>query len=169
MYRFEQFQAVKMSIDEAWEFFSSPQNLSKITPPSLGFNIQTELPEEMYEGLFIKYKVKPLLNISTTWVTEITRVRKNIYFVDEQRKGPYKVWHHEHFFMETKEGVLMYDVVHYDIPFGILGKMIHPIIIKPKLNQIFQHRKEVLKEKFGEFEVDNIPSLKDFQKLILQQ
>jgi ligand-binding SRPBCC domain-containing protein len=102
--------------------------------------VKTELPERMYEGLMIEYTVKPLFGIPMNWVTEIKTVKDLEFFVDEQRIGPYKIWHHEHHFKEVEGGVEMTDIVSYALPFGILGRMMHPIIVKKKLEEIFDFR-----------------------------
>lgn len=140
MYVIERTQDLPVSLVEAWDFFSSPKNLAKITPKDLGFEVLGAVPEHMYEGLFIHYKVSPLFGIRMKWTTEITHVKEHRYFVDEQRMGPYRIWHHEHFFEETAEGVRMRDVVHYALPFGILGQLVHPWVVKPRLEEIFNFR-----------------------------
>ena len=118
MYSIYREQTLPINLQEAWDFFSSPSNLSKITPDNLGFKILGNAPEKMYPGLFIHYRVSPLLGIPMKWTTEITQVEYQKYFVDEQRVGPYAIWHHEHFFEETKDGVLMKDHIHYKLPLG---------------------------------------------------
>jgi len=133
-----------ISIDEAWDFFSSPLNLKKITPPYLGFEVTSDNPTEMYPGMIITYIVKPLLGIPLKWMTEITQVRDKEFFIDEQIVGPYKLWHHQHLFTPTENGVIMEDIVHYIPPFWILGQLVHPILIKPKLKEIFDYRTEVI-------------------------
>ena len=140
MYQLKRTQFVKTDLATCWDFFSSPNNLNKITPKEMGFDVLTEGVENMYEGLMIEYKVRPLLNIPLRWITEITHVKYQQYFVDEQRKGPYKIWHHEHHFKQVEGGVEMTDIVSYELPFGLLGKLLHPIIVKPKLKQIFDYR-----------------------------
>jgi ligand-binding SRPBCC domain-containing protein len=115
----------------------------------MGFDVKTEVPEKMYEGLMIEYRVRPLMNIPMTWITEITHVKDFQFFVDEQRKGPYRIWHHEHHFMETEEGVEMTDIVSYELPFGLLGKIAHPILVKKKLEEIFAYRYKVVEELFN--------------------
>jgi ligand-binding SRPBCC domain-containing protein len=114
----------------------------------LGFEIKTELPEKMYEGLFINYKVSPLLGIKLDWTTEITHVKEPFYFVDEQRVGPYSIWHHEHHFVETDAGIEMTDIVSYKLPLGFLGKMVHPFLVAPKLQEIFNFRVNKVDEIF---------------------
>jgi len=148
MYQLKRTQFVKTDLATCWEFFSSPNNLNKITPKEMGFDVLTEGVENMYEGLMIEYKVRPLLNIPLRWITEITHVKHQQYFVDEQRKGPYKIWHHEHHFKEVQGGVEMTDIVSYELPFGILGKLAHPLIVKKKLDQIFAYRFKIVDELF---------------------
>ncbi|KAB2814422.1 SRPBCC family protein [Phaeocystidibacter luteus] len=149
MYTLKRTQRLPISIDEAWKFFSSPSNLQEITPEDMGFDIISEVPKEMYEGLFIHYKVSPLLGIKLNWTTEITHIRDRQFFVDEQRVGPYKIWHHEHHFKEIDGGVEMTDIVSYQLPMGVLGRMMHPLIVKNRLNQIFDYRFEIIEKKFG--------------------
>jgi ligand-binding SRPBCC domain-containing protein len=148
MYQLKRTQFVKTDLATCWNFFSSPNNLNKITPKEMGFDVLTEGAENMYEGLMIEYKVRPLLNIPLRWITEITHVKHQQYFVDEQRKGPYKIWHHEHHFREVEGGVEMTDIVSYELPFGILGKLVHPLLVKKKLDQIFSYRFKIVDELF---------------------
>jgi ligand-binding SRPBCC domain-containing protein len=149
LYQLKTTQKLPISLEIAWKFFSNPANLSKITPPWLNFEVRTELPDKMYAGMIITYFVRPLLNIPQTWVTEITHVNEPNYFVDEQRFGPYKMWHHEHIFMNTEDGgVLMEDIVSYVVPFGLLGRLMNTLVISKKINEIFNYRKEVLLKMF---------------------
>jgi len=148
MYQLRRKQLVKTDIATCWDFFSSPANLSKITPAYMGFDVRSEVPDRMYEGLMIEYRVRPLLGIPMKWVTEITHVKDYQFFVDEQRIGPYKLWHHEHHFMETPEGIEMTDIVSYELPFGAVGSMVHPFLVEKKLNEIFAHRFKVVDELF---------------------
>ena len=149
MYTLERIQKVPISIEEAWDFFQNPGNLATITPDYMGFNILSKVPDQMYPGLFIDYKVSPLLGIKMNWTTEITHVDGPHYFVDEQRVGPYSIWHHEHHFKAIPGGVEMLDRVSYKIPLGILGKLAHPIIVRPKLEEIFDYRFKKVEELFG--------------------
>ena len=142
-------QKLPISIDEAWYFLSNPKNLKVITPDYMGFEILSGADRPMYAGQIIQYIVTPILGIKTNWVTEITHVIPKEYFVDEQRFGPYSLWHHKHFLKEVEGGVLMEDIIDYKLPFGILGKWFQPILVKPKLEEIFSHRKEKLEELFG--------------------
>jgi ligand-binding SRPBCC domain-containing protein len=149
MYQLKRTQFVKTDIKTCWDFFSRPENLKKITPEYMGFDIKVDLPEKMYEGQMIEYTVRPLFGIPMSWITEIKTVKENEFFVDEQRKGPYTIWHHEHHFKEVEGGVEMTDIVTYVVPLGILGKIAHPIIVKGKLEEIFKHRFEQVDKIFN--------------------
>lgn len=150
IYQLKSSQILPISLSTAWKFFSDPKNLSKITPKWLNFEITSNLPNRMYAGLIITYKVRPLLNIPQTWVTEITHVNEPYYFVDEQRFGPYKMWHHEHIFTEIPDvGVEMQDIVSYAVPFGILGRIANYLFVRKKVLEIFEYRKKVLYKMFG--------------------
>lgn len=152
-YQLKRTQKINASMEEVWDFISSPKNLKEITPDYMGFDITSEgLPEKMYQGMIISYKVSPLLGIKTNWVTEITHVRDLEYFVDEQRIGPYKIWHHQHFIEPIENGVLMRDIVTYQPPFGILGAMMNGIVIRKKLEEIFDYRTKAVEEKYGKYE-----------------
>jgi len=144
MYQIKSEQIIECSLEEAWSFFSSPKNLSRITPSSMDFNIKTDLIDEMYEGMIIKYTVRPLMNIPMTWVTEITHIKENSFFVDEQRIGPYTMWHHEHYFYPCEKGVRMVDIVSYSLPFGFIGKLAHWLFVRKKLEGIFKFREEAV-------------------------
>ena len=149
LYQLKTSQKLPISLETAWKFFSNPANLSKITPPWLNFEVRTELPEKMYAGMIITYFVRPLLNIPQTWVTEITHVSEPNYFVDEQRFGPYKMWHHQHIFRLAEDGgVLMEDIVSYVVPFGFLGQFMNSLIISKKINEIFNYREHKKKKMF---------------------
>lgn len=148
MYQLKRTQFVPTDIQTCWDFFSSPKNLQTITPDYMDFDVLTYVPDMMYEGLMIAYKIRPLLGIPVNWVTEIKYVHEKSFFVDEQRFGPYKMWHHEHHFKEVEGGVEMTDIVSYDLPLGILGKMVHPILVKPKLDDIFDYRFKKVNELF---------------------
>jgi ligand-binding SRPBCC domain-containing protein len=151
-YQFERTQKVNASKEEIWGFISSPANLKEITPAYMGFDITSKkTSEKMYEGMLISYQVKPLLGIKTNWVTEITHIKEGHFFIDEQRMGPYKMWHHQHFIEEIPNGVLMKDIVSYIPPLGILGAIANQLIIKNKLEQIFAFRKEALDKKYGAY------------------
>lgn len=148
-YQLKREQLIQQPLETMWDFISNPHNLKTITPDYMGFDITSEsLPGEMYEGMIISYKVSPLLGIKTTWVTEITHVKEGHYFVDEQRVGPYKIWHHQHFLEETVHGTLMTDIVSYSPPFGLLGKIANKLVVRKKLAEIFDYRTKVLNELF---------------------
>ena len=144
-------QNLPITIDEAWEFLSSPYNLKTITPDYMGFEILSGADRPMFPGQIIQYIVTPVLGIKTKWVTEITHVQNKKYFVDEQRFGPYTLWHHKHFIKEIPGGVEMEDIIDYKVPMGILGELVHPFFVKPKLDEIFNYRHKKLIELFGEF------------------
>jgi ligand-binding SRPBCC domain-containing protein len=149
MHKLVTFQKLPISIEEAWDFFSSPKNLKTITPPYMGFEIISGGDEPMYPGQIITYIVKPILGIPMEWVTEITHVEKMAYFVDEQRFGPYSLWHHKHFFKPIPGGIEMRDVVDYKIPLGPIGKWLNQLFIKNKLKEIFDYRYKTLEKMFG--------------------
>jgi len=148
MRRLEFSQFVPSTMPKVWDFFSSANNLAKITPPSMGFIITSPLPKSMYEGMLIQYKVKPLFGISLNWVTEITQFNTNTYFVDEQRVGPYKIWHHEHHFREVENGIEIKDILYYKVPYGFLGNIFDSFFVKQKVNAIFEYRKHKIIELF---------------------
>ncbi len=138
-----------ISLTSAWNFFSNPENLNKITPAEMNFVIHTDLKNKnMYEGMFINYTVSPLLNLPMHWTTEITYIKPNEYFVDEQRNGPYRIWHHEHHFKEIAGGVEMRDILNYALPFGYLGHLANQFFIDKKIESIFAYRSAVLKSMF---------------------
>ena len=151
IYQFKREQLIEAPLPEVWDFISSPANLKEITPDYMGFDIVSEdLPEKMYPGMMVLYTVKPLAGIPLTWATEITHVREFEYFVDEQRAGPYSIWHHEHFVHETSEGTLMKDIVTYKPPLGFIGDMANYLVIRSKLKEIFDYRHKVLNRLFNE-------------------
>ncbi len=136
-----------IDIKTAWTFFSNPANLSKITPPEMNFIIHTDIQNKpTYAGQMIVYTVSPLFNIPMHWVTEITHVHEPHFFVDEQRKGPYKMWHHQHHFKEVDGGVEMTDILHYEIPFGFIGNFLNKLFIEKKIKEIFEFRKIALEK-----------------------
>jgi ligand-binding SRPBCC domain-containing protein len=144
----KQIQVLPISPQQAWEFFSRPENLDDITPADLRFEVLSHLPPRIYLGLMITYKISPFKGVRLDWVTEITHVNEPWYFVDEQRTGPYSLWHHEHHFKEVPGGTEMTDIVHYQLPFGPIGNLFHRLLVLPKLKRIFAFRKEVLAKKF---------------------
>jgi ligand-binding SRPBCC domain-containing protein len=152
VYKLYREQIVKGNIKDIWKFFSDPRNLSKITPPYMNFKILTEdLPDEIFTGLIIEYKVSPVGRIPVHWVTEITAVEKYKYFIDEQRFGPYKFWHHLHLFEQVdEEKIKIIDKVHYIIPLGIVGQIMNSLFVKKRLDEIFDYRAKVISEIFGE-------------------
>ena len=150
VYSLKTVQKIPISLDEAWEFFSKPHNLKHLTPSKLGFVIRSKHHgESMYAGQIIEYTVKPLFGIPLYWMTEITHVEDKKYFVDEQRFGPYRLWHHQHHFKEIEGGVEMTDIVHYKIPFWFIGDIANTLIVKNELKQIFNYRYKIIQERFG--------------------
>ena len=152
VYTLHKKQNLPISIEKAWGFLSDPKNLKTITPGYMSFDILSGADRAMYAGQIIQYIVTPILGIKTKWVTEITHVKDNEYFVDEQRFGPYALWHHKHFIKKIDGGVEMEDIIDYKVPFGWLGQLMHPIIVKPKLEEIFNYRYQKLIELFGNYE-----------------
>lgn len=149
-YQFYREQIIPSSKSEVWDFISSPENLKKITPPEMGFDITTpHLAKKMYAGMIISYKVGVFPGIKTNWVTEITQVRDGEYFIDEQRIGPYRLWHHQHILKEHEKGVIMQDLVTYAPPLGFLGIIANSVMIKNKLNDIFAFREKAMINIFG--------------------
>ena len=150
VYSLKTVQTIPVGLDKAWDFFSNPANLQAITPQNLGFKIISEHHgNEMYAGQVIEYTVRPVLNIPLYWMTEITHVADKKYFVDEQRFGPYSLWHHQHHFKETADGVEMTDIVHYKLPFWFLGDIANTLFVKKQLKEIFDFRYKVVEEMFG--------------------
>ncbi|MDG4716507.1 SRPBCC family protein [Winogradskyella marincola] len=151
IYTLHKKQNLPISVDEAWNFLSDPRNLKTITPDYMGFHILSGADRPMFPGQIIQYIVTPVLGIKTKWVTEITHVKDKKYFVDEQRFGPYALWHHKHFIKPIEGGVEMEDIVDYKVPMGILGQMVHPFLVKPKLEEIFNYRTTKLEALFGKY------------------
>jgi ligand-binding SRPBCC domain-containing protein len=144
-------QNLPIPLEEAWNFFSSPLNLPKITPPQMKFVVTSNYDEgtKMYPGMIITYKLTPLFGIKMNWMTEITHVKEPEYFVDEQRFGPYALWHHQHHFKQIKGGVQMTDLVNYAIPYGILGQVANNILVEKQIRNIFAYRTQEINKLFG--------------------
>lgn len=158
-------QNLPVEIEEAWNFFSNPGNLPAITPPKMDFKIiSTFAGNEIYAGQLIEYKVNPITGISIYWMTEITHVSNRKYFIDEQRFGPYRFWHHQHHFRAIKSGVEMTDIVHYRNPMGILGNLANALFIKKQLKRIFEYRFNKIEEMFGKWPGAQ-PNLVQFNKV----
>lgn len=149
MHRLIQKTELSISLHEAWDFFSKPSNLKKLTPEFVNFQMAPDFAEqELYAGQILSYTIRPLLNIPIHWVTEITQVEKPYYFVDEQRFGPYKFWHHEHRFREIEKGVEIKDLIYYKLPLGPIGELFHSLKVKKDIEAIFNFRNEKLKSLF---------------------
>lgn len=156
LYQLRSKQALPISQKEAWDFLSQPKNLKTITPEHMGFHILSGADKPMFPGQIIQYKVSPFPGFTTKWVSEITQVEEGNYFVDVQLFGPYALWHHKHFIKSIDGGVVMEDIIDYKIPFGVLGQLAHPIIVKKQLQQIFKFREKKLTELFGT--IENMPT-----------
>lgn len=150
IHQLERQQQLNCDLETAWKFFSSANNLSEITPKEMNFVVRTQLSEdEIYEGMVIDYYVSPLFGIKLKWQTIIVEVESNKMFTDFQNKGPFKMWHHHHFFIPNENGVLMVDKVNYELPYGFLGEFAHKIMVKKKLENIFDFRFDFLEKKFN--------------------
>jgi len=148
-------QQLNCNLETAWKFFSSPENLSEITPKDMNFTVLSKYRNQpIFEGMIIDYIVSPLFNIPLKWKTRISQVDKNKSFTDFQEKGPYKLWNHHHEFIPNQNGVLMKDTVDYELPLGFLGKIAHSIIVKDKLNKIFDYRYKILEQRFNQAKND---------------
>ncbi len=153
IYNLRKTQQLNCDIAEAWTFFSSPHNLARITPKDMGFTVRTDLPEGgIYEGMIIEYTVSPIWSIPLNWKTKIVQVDYQKSFTDFQQKGPYKLWKHHHEFIPNSQGVLMIDTLEYELPFGIIGKVAHSLLVKKKLTKIFSYRYGMLAKLFNKKE-----------------
>ncbi len=148
LYHLRAQQSLPISLPRAWDFFSNPNNLAEITPAWLNFRVTSNLPEKMYPGMIVTYQVRPWGGIALDWVTEITHLSAPNFFVDEQRFGPYRFWHHQHHFREIASGVEMTDIVHYALPFGPFGRLAHYFSVEGRLQEIFKFRRERLERLF---------------------
>ena len=153
VYSFKKVQLIPASVDKVWDFFAVSDNLRHITPGGMDFTLKSDyIVRKMYPGQIIEYSVKPLFGISLYWMTEIMHVAEKKYFVDEQRFGPFSLWHHQHHFREVDGGVEMTDVVHYKIPYWFIGDIVHTLFVKEKLQGIFNYRYKRVEELFGKWE-----------------
>lgn len=150
IYRLQYEQVLNTNVDEAWTFFSRAENLEKITPAYMRFDVTSpQTGKPVYAGQIITYIIRPVLGIPLRWMTEITHVAGGKYFVDEQREGPYRMWHHQHHFEEVPGGVKMTDIVHYSLPLGIFGRLAHALFVQQQLRDIFRYRQEAVEGFFG--------------------
>ena len=150
VFSFKTVQQIPVSLDEAWDFFSNANNLETITPGNMRFTtISKYHGDNMYAGQVFEYKVTPILGIPLYWMTEIIHVEHKKYFVDEQRHGPYSMWHHQHHFKAIEGGVEMTDIVHYKLPFCFLGDIANALMVRKKLKEIFDYRYKKIEELFS--------------------
>ncbi|HEY1023397.1 MAG TPA: SRPBCC family protein [Flavisolibacter sp.] len=157
VYSLQSVQKVPADLDAVWAFFSDANNLKAVTPPHLNLKVTNNVyGDAVYAGQVMTYTVKPLLGIPLSWMTEITHVAEGRYFVDEQRKGPYKLWHHQHHFKAIEGGVEMTDIVHYRLPLGVLGSLAHGLIVKKELQKIFAYRYQKVAALFGCWEGEGV-------------
>lgn len=153
-YHLEYEQNLPISLAEAWDFFSSPLNLAKICPKEMNFKVTSNYKEDtkMYAGMIITYHVSPVFGIKMNWMTEITHVKEHQYFVDEQRFGPYALWHHQHHFTEIPGGVHMHDILDYAIPYSVVGRIANAVLVNKEVKKIFAYRKKSVEELFGKYQ-----------------
>lgn len=149
IYTLERSQILPVDADTLWHFLSRPENLNAITPPQLHFTIRSSVPDRMFNGLLVEYRVRVPLFGTQGWLTEIKHIREGVSFVDEQREGPYKLWYHYHEVQPHEAGSRMIDRVTYKLPFGFLGDLVHALVIKRQLKTIFDYRESALFERFG--------------------
>jgi ligand-binding SRPBCC domain-containing protein len=143
-------QMLPITLEQGWDFFSDPNNLKTITPPYMGFEVKSfSGNQELHAGQIISYTVRPFFGIPVKWVTEITHAKAPDFFVDEQRIGPFAFWHHKHYLIKTNKGVEMIDSLHYKLPLGPLGKLVHLLFVRKRLEQIFNYRQKIIKEVFS--------------------
>lgn len=150
LYKLQRTQILPISMEEAWDFLSNPAGLPEITPPHMKFAMPDDAPDRIYPGLILTYLVCPFPAVELQWVSEITQVEEPCYFIDEQRFGPYKFWHHQHHIRPVEGGVEMEDIIHYGLPFGFLGRIVHSVLVGRQLRAIFDYRHNALIRKFGQ-------------------
>lgn len=145
-------QRVPISVKDAWHFFSSPGNLHLISDSEMGFTVLSHgHSNSIYAGQVLEYRVRPILGIPLYWMTEITHVREGLFFVDEQRFGPFRMWHHQHHFREIDGGVEMTDLVHYKNPLGKIGDLANALFVRKKVQEIFRFRYQRVIELLGDW------------------
>ncbi len=148
-------QFIPRPIEEVWDFFSRPENLNEITPDNMSFQILSSIKgQRMYPGMIIQYKVSPFPGLPMDWITEITQIQEHKFFIDDQRVGPYALWHHQHHFEEKDGGTLMTDILHYQVPFGPIGTLANWLFVERQIDQIFVHREKITGRIFGYEEVE---------------
>jgi len=153
-YHFEFETNLPVPLSTAWDFFSSPVNLAKITPPEMNLVVTSGYTDDskVYPGLLITYQITPAFGIKLNWVTEISDVKDQEYFIDEQRSGPYALWHHQHHFREIKGGVHMTDILTYALPYGLVGRIANALLVERKVKKIFAYRQLQIEKLFGVYQ-----------------
>jgi len=151
LYQLHKTQKLPISLDDAWSFLCDSSNLTKLTPKEMKMKIISGADRPMFAGQVLQYSVSPLPGFKTKWVSEITQYEHKKYFVDDQLYGPYAFWHHKHFVHEIDGGVEIEDIIDYKVPLGILGRLVHPFLVKPKLEAIFEYRKTQMEILFGTY------------------
>lgn len=148
--RMQVIQRLPVPPDQAWAFFADPRNLARLTPPWLGFEITSPIPERIHAGAIITYRLRLFPGVPVAWVTEITHVEPPVLFIDEQRLGPYRFWHHQHRFHAVSNGVEVEDLVHYALPLGAIGRFVGRTAVARRLDEIFAYRRRVLETVFSQ-------------------
>ena len=152
MYFLKTEHIIQAPIEKVWAFFSSPENLNRLTPPDMRFKIESDLSCTLYSGQIIQYKIRIAPLFWRRWVTEIRHVDFQRYFADEQRFGPYRFWYHEHRFTAENGSVRMTDAVHYIIGFGVIGNILHRLWLRRKLEKVFEYRRSSIDRQFNQNE-----------------
>jgi len=149
LYRFEHTQIIPLTLEDSWRFFTNPRNLSELTPAAMNFRHRFEPDaERVYPGMILAYSLTPMAGIPVNWVTEITHVEPLVRFIDEQKSGPFSMWHHIHEFSEVPEGTKIHDTLYYSLPFSFLGQFAHSLFVKNQIENIFRYRSKRMKEIF---------------------
>ena len=141
-------QVLKLTLQEAWDFFSSPYNLNTITPDFFHVTVTSKVPEKIYAGLMISYRMKAVFGIPMAWLSEVSHCEEPKRFVYQQRIGPFKFWSHEVCLTEQDQGIILEDIMFYAMPLGWLGEFINSVLIANKLEQIFDTRRDYFQNKW---------------------
>lgn len=167
--RIQTIQRLPIQIEEAWDFFTSPKNLSLITPHWLDYRLNLDPPEYLHPGTIISASIRPIPVISTSWISEITHIRPPQFYITEQRVGPFKLWHHEHHFRAIDEGVEIEDIIMYGMHFGMIGSFVHNVYLRKRLHEIFSYRAQTLEQRFGSLRKPKVPERPTIPEIFKQQ